>query len=115
MRKKLIWIAPLAILAIVGFVAIGGAIVQLLWNWLLPAVFGVRTISFWQAFGLLVLSRVLFGGFGPRGVGRSGIRRRMAERWEGMTPDERDRFREAMRERWGCAPRSEGHGAGEKG
>ena len=106
MRRKLIWIAPLAIVGIAVFIAIGGAIVQLLWNWLLPSLFGWRQITFWQAVGLLALSRILFGGLGMRGGSRSGIRRRMAERWEGMTPEERERLREAMRDRWGCGPRT---------
>ncbi|HEU4786292.1 MAG TPA: HMG-box domain-containing protein [Gemmatimonadaceae bacterium] len=83
------------------FVAIGGAVVQLLWNWLLPAIFGWRQITFWQAVGLLALCRILFGGLGMRGGPRSSIRRRMAERWEGMTPEEREKFRDAMRARWG--------------
>jgi hypothetical protein len=61
-RRNLIWIAPLAILGIAAFAAIGGALVQGLWNWLLPPLLGWRTIGFWQALGLLVLTRILFGG-----------------------------------------------------
>ena len=34
-----------------------------LWNWLMPAMFGLQTVTFWQALGLLVLSKILFGGF----------------------------------------------------
>src|SRR5713101_785881 len=103
-RKRLIWIAPLAILGMVVFIAIGGEIVLQLWNWLLPPLFGWRPITFWQALGLLALCRILFGGFGWHGSGRSNIRRRMeermAERCEHMTPEERERFRQRMRERW---------------
>jgi hypothetical protein len=73
--------------------------VQLLWNWLLPALFGWREVTFWQALGLLALCRILFGGFGMHGPGRSGVRRRMAERWEQMTPEERERFRQGLRGR----------------
>ena len=64
--KKLIWIAPLAILAMVLFIWIGGEVVMHLWNWLLPTLFGWRQITFWQALGLLALCRILFGGFGMR-------------------------------------------------
>ncbi len=103
-RRKLIWIAPLAIVGLAVFIAIGGFVVQVLWNWLLPSLFGWRQITFWQAVGLLALCRILFGGFGMRGGPRSSMRRRMAERWEGMTPEERERFRQAMHERWGWAP-----------
>jgi hypothetical protein len=106
--KKLIWIAPLAILGIVAFIAIGGEIVRLLWNWLLPVLFGWREITFWQAVALLALCRILLGGHGFRGPLRSNVRRRMeermAERCEHMTPEERERYRQRMRERWGFGP-----------
>lgn len=99
--KKLIWMAPLAILGILLFIVIGGEIVRLLWNWLLPPLFGWREITFWQAFGILALCRILFGGLGRHGFHSSYSRRRMAERWERMTPEERERFRQGMRERCG--------------
>ena len=103
-RWKMIFIAPLAILGMVAFIAIGGEIVLHLWNWLLPPLFGWRLITFWQALGILVLCRVLFGGFGRHGSGRSTFRRRMKERCEHMTPEERERFRQRMRARWGTGP-----------
>src|SRR5207248_8766308 len=102
--KRLIFIAPLAILAMLLFVALGGEIVLQLWNWLLPALFGWREITFWQAVGLLALCRILFGGFGFHGSARSGVRRRMEERCEHMTPEERERSRQRMRERFGFGP-----------
>src|SRR6266576_57769 len=77
-RRKLFFIAPLAILGMVLFVAIGGEIVLRLWNWLLPPLFGWRQITFWQAIGILALCRILFGGFGIHGSGRSNFRRRMS-------------------------------------
>jgi len=103
-RWKMIFIVPLAILGMLAFAAIGGEIVMHLWNWLLPPLFGWRLITFWQALGILVLCRVLFGGFGRHGYGRSNFRRRMKERCEHMTPEERERFRQRMRERWGAGP-----------
>jgi hypothetical protein len=102
--KKLIWIAPLAILGMLLFIFIGGEIVLHLWNWLLPALFGWRQITFWQALGMLLLCRILFGGRGWHGSGRSDYRRRMAERWERMTPEERERLRQGWRGRWGFCP-----------
>lgn len=111
MRRRMFWIVPLAILGMLAFVAIGGAVVQLLWNWLLPAIFGWRQVTFWQAVGLLALCRILFGGLGMRGGPRSSIRRRMTERWEGMTPEEREKFRDAMRARWGFGPSTTGRPA----
>jgi hypothetical protein len=44
-----------------------GWLVQLLWNWLMPAVFGLKMISFWQAFGFVILGKILFSGFGLHG------------------------------------------------
>jgi uncharacterized membrane protein len=108
MRRKWLFIAPLAILGFVLFIALGGAAVRLLWNWLLPPLFGWPQITFWQALGLLALCRILFGGFRLHGGDRSGYRRRMAERWERMTPEERERFRQGMRGRWGFGPSPSG-------
>jgi len=102
MRKKWIWLAPLAIIATAAFVAIGGEVVRLLWNWLLPMLFGWRQITFWQAVGLLALCRILFGGVSGRGSHRPHFRRRIRERWEKMTPEEREKFRESFRGR--CGP-----------
>jgi hypothetical protein len=101
---KMIFIAPLAILGILLFIVIGGEIVLQLWNWLLPPLFGWRLITFWQALGILALCRILFGGRGWHGSGRSGIRRRMEERCGQMSPEERERFRQRMRERFGFGP-----------
>ena len=102
--KKIIFFAPLAILGMLLFIFIGGEIVLHLWNWLLPPLFGFRQITFWQAIGLLALCRILFGGFGRHGFSRSAMRRRMAERWDHMTPEERERFRQGMRGRCGFGP-----------
>ena len=101
MRKRWIWLAPLAILAMLALVALGGEVVLQLWNWLLPPLFGLRQITFWQALGVLVLCRILFGRLGGPGSYRRGFRRRMAERREHMTPEERKRFRQGIRGRCG--------------
>ena len=102
--KKLIWIAPLAVLGIALFIAAGGAAVQQLWNWLIPPTFGGHEVTFWQALGLLALCRILFGGSGWHGPARSNVRRRMEERCAHMTPEERERFRQRMGGRWGFGP-----------
>jgi hypothetical protein len=102
--KKLILIAPLAVAGLLLFVAVGGAVVQLLWNWLLPSLFGWREVSFWQALGVLALCRILFGGFGCHGSGRSHIGRRLQEGYVRMSPEERERFRQRLREKFGFDP-----------
>jgi hypothetical protein len=112
MNRKWIFFAPLAILGFLLFIALGGAVVMLLWNWLAPEVFGWREITFWQALGLLALCRILFGGFRGHGSYRSGIRRRMTERWEHMTPEARERFRKGMRGFCSSGPAEEKRTAG---
>jgi len=112
MKKKWIWLVPAAIVGMGLFIAIGGEAVRLLWNWLLPLLFGVRQITFWQALGILALCRILFGGWGGHGSHGYNWRRRMAERREHMTPEERERLRQRMRERCGCGP-SAGENAGQ--
>jgi len=106
--KKIIFFAPLAILGMLLFIFIGGEIVLHLWNWLLPPLFGFRQITFWQALAILVLCRILFGGHGWHRSGRSAYRRRMqermSERWDRMTPEERERLRQTWRGRWGFCP-----------
>jgi hypothetical protein len=97
--KKKWWIALVAPPALVLFVWLFGEIVMHLWNWLLPMLFGWKQITFWQALGLLVLCRILFGGLGGGGSRRRPGRRAMAERWESMTPEEREKFRQGMRGR----------------
>jgi hypothetical protein len=110
MRRK--WMFVLAPLGLAVFIWIGGEVVMHLWNWNLPALFGWRQITFWQALGLFALCRILFGGVGFGGSGSHRSRRRMrdrvservserlSERWEQMTPEEREKFRRGMRS--GC-------------
>jgi hypothetical protein len=83
--------------------ALFGLVVMHLWNWLMPALFGLHVVTYWQAVGLLVLSWILFRG--PRGWGRPGAYRwnHMRGRWQRMTPEEREKFRAAMRARCGHA------------
>jgi hypothetical protein len=111
---KRIWISLAASLGIAVFIWIGGEAVMHLWNWNLPAVFGWREITFWQAIGLFALCRILFGDLGmfARASHRSNFRRRMSERWGQLTPEEREKVRQAMRARCDdfAAPTSETKG-----
>jgi hypothetical protein len=104
-RKRFIWFFILAPVAFATFVFVGGVVVMQLWNWLLPSLFRVPAITFWQALGLLVLCRILFGGFGMHGRGP-----RRGGPWVHMTPEERERFRHGMRGRWHMGPATEGKG-----
>jgi len=96
-KKNWIWLGPAAVIALALFIALFGQIVHLLWNALLPPLFGWREITFWQATGILVLSRILFGGFGSHGSNDRKSRRRLRDRWDALTPEERERFRQSLR------------------
>ena len=85
MKKNWIYLAPLALLGGMLFVAAGGEIVRELWNWLLPPLFSWHQLTFWQALGMLALCRILFGGFG--GHRKSRFRQRLSERIEAMPAD----------------------------
>ena len=89
-------------------VAVFGFATMYLWNWLMPAIFGLHAITFVQALGLVILSKILFGGFHRHG-GRRGWRRDMEQRFANMTPEERERFRAGIgrRRRCGFGPANE--------
>lgn len=80
----------------VAFLALFSFIVMRLWNWLTPALFGWHEITYWQALGILILSKILFGGFRGRPGPHMYWRRRMMERWAHMAPEEREKLRQSM-------------------
>ena len=82
-----------------------GLVTMHLWNWLIPTIFDLTPITFTQALGLVILSKILFGGIHRHGGRGRGWRRHMESRFANMTPEERERFRSGMRGRnaW-CRP-----------
>jgi hypothetical protein len=96
-KKKMIFIPFIALAALAGI----SYIVMLLWNGLLPEILHTGAITYWQAMGLLVLSKILFSGFGRGGRGGAPWMRNRMEHFKNMSPEERDRFREEMRSRCG--------------
>ncbi len=109
----------------IGFGGLAGLAVMALWNALLPGIVGVSTINFVQALGLLILSRILFGsfgrggwqgGYGPRGYGplrrtgggRAEWKKKMAERWQQMTPEQREQLKQQWRNTCGDSSRRRG-------
>lgn len=115
--RRVTWVAT-KIVTLIVFATIAifvvGEIVHLLWNALMPALFHLPVIGYWQAVGLMILSWFLFGGL--RGLGRRGPRdhqhwrerirdkwqQRMRDRFEQMSPEEREKFREWIHTR--CGP-----------
>jgi hypothetical protein len=107
-RHRILKGIGIGILAIVLFFVLG-FVVMTLWNWLMPPIFGLHTITYWQAYGLLILSKILFGGMRGGGGKRpcqdhNEWRDRWAERCESMTPEEREKFRQSARSRWCGVP-----------
>ena len=101
---KRFWLARVLKFAVVVVIAAAvlSFIVMHLWNFVVPDVFGGHTIGFVQALALLVLARLLVGRIGPGGFGPGRHwRGRMAERWQQMTPEEREQVRARFRGRCG--------------
>lgn len=90
--------------AIAAGVFIFGSLVMLLWNGILVPVLGLGTVTFWQALGILILAKILFGGFhGRHGNGRFYAHRKaMREKWMNMTPEEKEKMKKEWQDRWGC-------------
>jgi len=96
-QRQVLKVIKIILFAILAFAVFGFAVREL-WNALVPSIFGWHTITFWQATGLLVLSKILFGGFHRSFGGRRGAwKQRMQERMEHMTPEQREQFRRGMR------------------
>jgi Ca2+/H+ antiporter, TMEM165/GDT1 family len=96
--KKGIGIALCVALAILAF----GFVTMTLWNNILVAVLGVKAITFMQALGILILSKILFGGFKGGCHSRRGMwKERMTEKFANMTPEEREKFKAEWKNRCG--------------
>ena len=108
--KKGKWILK-AFAAGILFLAVMGAVTMLLWNWLVPSLFHGPELGFFQALGLLLLSKILLSGWGRpgrHGGPMSPWKHRLADKWSAMTPEQREQFKSRMREKW-CS-RGPGHG-----
>lgn len=101
---KKLWIKKglMFITLFIAFVLLLGLVVMGLWNAILPAVLGIKVITFTQALGILLLSKILFGGF--RGGSRANMeqwRMKMQEKMGSMTPEEKEKFKSEWRNRCG--------------
>src|SRR5262245_43532047 len=91
---------------VVGVLCIGlfGWVTMFLWNYVVPPLFNGPVINFWQALGLLMLSKILFSGLGGRHKGQHHggwhWKRGVYEKFSKMTPEEREHFKARMREKW---------------
>jgi Ca2+/H+ antiporter, TMEM165/GDT1 family len=88
-----------------GAVLLFGWVVMLLWNAILVPVLSVGLLSFWQAVGLLVLTRILFGSMGGGGWKRKGPSPGFRNKWMNMSDEEKLKFKEEWKRR--CTPGGE--------
>src|SRR5688572_11557659 len=101
MRRFWIRKALLIPFIIAGAVLLFGGVVMLLWNAILPGVVGVSTITFWQALGILLLAKILFGGFRGGWGGRARRGMYWKQKWMSMSEAERAKFKEEWTKRCG--------------
>lgn len=94
------------VLCVVLFATLFTFIVMSLWNAILPAVLGVKVITFWQALGIIILSKILFGGFGGGGGrwkhrGGEHWKEKMMSKWGNMSEEDKERFKNSWEARCG--------------
>lgn len=97
---------------VAGVLALVSFVVMQLWNCLLPGILHVTAITFWQAMGIFILCKILFGfgkggghrGWGGPGGGAPWMRRKMEEKFKNMSPEQRESFKQKMADRM-CGPR----------
>jgi len=100
--KRVIFI-PIAIAA---GIFIFGTVVMFLWNSILPSVLGVGTVTFWQAIGILILSKILFGCFKGGHSHHKFHGHYMHEKMMHLSPEEREKMKAEFKERC-CNPKKE--------
>lgn len=98
-------------LLILGIFAVS-AVVMLLWNWLIPGISTMSPLTYWQAMGLLLLCRILFGGFNFKRHHQHGIQHAhfahaaFKEKFMDMTEDEKKQFKDQLKNRCCKTPNS---------
>jgi Ca2+/H+ antiporter, TMEM165/GDT1 family len=96
-ERKFLFIIPFVLLVLTVITGV----VMLLWNNVLAVVLHISTVSFWQALGILALSKILFGGFRGAQWGKHQWKKKMMQRWDGMTAEEKEKFRGEWEKRCG--------------
>ena len=104
MNNKALKILKFTVIGVLA-VFVFGWVTMTLWNWLMPSLFNLPAIEFWQALGLLLLSKILFGFGGKGGGGKWGHnghywKQHYYQKFSNMTPEEREQLKAKMREKW---------------
>ncbi len=93
-RKPIFLLIPIALFFAVGM------IIMLLWNCLIPAIFGLKAITYLQALGIFLLSRILFGSFAFWNKKPPFANSNFREKMMNMTDEERQQFKEEWKSRF---------------
>ncbi|MFM9839564.1 MAG: hypothetical protein ACKVOQ_14950 [Cyclobacteriaceae bacterium] len=108
--KRGYWIGKMVVLGVLAIVAFT-FVTMYLWNWLVPELFHGPQINFWQTMGLFVLSKILFSGFGKGGHSHNGKwRGYWKDKWQAMTPEEKEKFKARMKDKWCYQPKVDKEG-----
>ena len=99
--KRGVWVLKFVVFGVV-MLGLLGLVTQQLWNWLIPQLFAGPVVTFWQALGLILLSKIFFWSFGKGGHRghRPGWGYYWSQKWKGMSPEERERLKQKMKEKW---------------
>src|SRR5215216_2980074 len=100
--NKVLFFLKCAVIGVVAIAVIGG-VTMYLWNWLVPELFSGPEVSFWQALGLLLLTKILFWSFGGKHRGHQHSpywKHRFYEKFSNMPPNQREEFKRRMKEKW---------------
>ena len=92
------------ILMFIGAIALFTLAVMILWNWLIPEIFGLSTINYWQALGILALSKLLFAGFGDAHHAHGDRKKKhwhskFEEKWRKMPRDRHAEYMQKMKDK----------------
>ena len=97
-----------ALLGLIAVLAIG-LVTYYLWNWLVPTLFNGPEITYFQALGILLLSKILFWGLGGKKYHSHGTmheasehpwKSRFNEKFSDMSPEEREAFKKKLKDKW---------------
>lgn len=101
-KHKIAWVFKIIAFVIVAGVAMG-FVMMFLWNWLVPDLFGGPVITFWQALGLLALTKLVLPSFGGKNHWKQKKehywKKRYHEKLSKMTPEEQEKFKAGFKKR----------------
>ncbi len=100
-------VGKIVVMIIVGFFIMFGFVfgTMKLWNWLVPELFNGPFINFWQALGLLALSKIFLWSFGGKchcnhGQGSGAWKYYWKDKWSKMNPEDREKFKQKLKDKW---------------